>query len=420
MTSVELLERKATLQDEAKTIVEKATSENRNAENDSRLAEIRQEIEGINEQLRQLEVSLPQDTENEINKNSNIRKNMKKTETRFSLLQAIRNVADNKAQDAISQAVIEKGSDEMRKAGLNFVGQIQIPMSEEFRTVTVNPVSNVGGEGEDVVATDIMNVLEPLHAKNALIASGVKFLSGLRGDVQYPVMSAVNASWEGETSTTSGSTPTFSNVKLAPHRMSVVVPISKQFLIQDSASAENAIRNEIVNAINAKLEATILGHANGTANQPTGLFYSANALDTVADYDDITAMEAAIENANMDNYSYIVTPAAKAKLRSMIKGNTTTTAGENDTVVTNVNAGGLVWQNGEIDGVKAIATSAIDTAKGLIVADFSQMVLAQFGNLDLTVDNVTLAADGCIRLIVNSYWDFKVLRSGCYKVAKFA
>ena len=401
MNSVEILERKATLKDEAKNLIETARVEIRTLtdEENNRFNEIKQELQILNEELRKLDetVEIPVvEPIIENNKTSNIRK--KTMNKSFSLLSAIRNVAENKQQDSLSQAVIDRGAQEMRDAGINFVGQVQIPMAEEYRTVTV------ATEHDDVVATDLMDVLEPLHAKSTLIQSGVKFLSGLKGDVQYPVMSAINATWEGETSTVSASTPTFSNVKLQPRRLSCVVPISKQFLIQDSCSAEQAIRNEIVNAINAKLEATILGSANGSATQPTGLFYSASALPTVSDFEDICEMEADIETANMEGYSYICSPKAKSALRGMAKGE---------------NVSENAYSHGEIDGVKVLTTSNIAN-KGIICADFSNMVLAQFGNLDITVDNVTLAADGCIRLIVNTYWDFKVLRAGAYKVANVA
>lgn len=406
MNSVEILERKATLKAEAETMIETARVEIRTltAEETGRFNDIKAELQTLNEELRKLDVELPQETKAEINKTSNIRNTMNKS---FSLLTAIRNVAENKQQDDLTQAVISKGAEEMRNAGINYVGQIQMPMAEEYRTVTV------ATEHDDVVATDLMDVLEPLHAKSTLLQSGVKFLSNLKGDVQYPTMSAINATWEGETATTSDSTPTFGNVKLQPKRMSVVVPISKQFLIQDSVSAEQAIRNEIVNAISAKLEATILGNANGTTTQPTGLFYSATAIPSVTNFAGITNMEAQIETANMEGYSYICSPTAKGKLRNMLKGSVN--SGDDVTV----NVGGMVYENGEIDGTKCLTTSNITDAK-IICADFSQMVLAQFGNLDITVDNVTLAAQGCIRLIVNTYWDFKVLRDNAYKVASIA
>ena len=408
MNSVELLEKKTALVNEARNLCNNCKVEIRKLTPDEagRIENIKSEIININEQLRALDVELPKETENNIS--SNIRQKMNKT---FSLLTAIRNVAENKQQDALSQAVIDNGAQEMRDAGVNYVGQIQVPMAEEYRTVTVTT------EHDDTVATNMMNVLEPLHAKNTLLQSGVKFLSGLKGDVEYPTMSAITATWAGETATVSASTPTFANVKLQPKRLSVVVPISKQFLIQDSVAAENAIRNEIVNAINAKLEATILGNAN-TSGQPQGLFYSASALGTISDFSDITAMEATIETANMEGFRYICSPSAKAALRNMLKGSVSSTD-EDTSVTNNINVGGMVYENGEIDGVTCLTTSNIAN-KGIICADFSQMVLAQWGDLDITVDNVTLAADGCVRLIVNSYWDFQVVKSSSYVVKNVA
>lgn len=390
MNSVEILERKAALKEEAQGIIATAQKEIRKLSDgeSERFNAIKAEIETLNEQLRSLDVALPNE-----NKNINIHQKSNKMEKRFSLLSAIKNVAENRAQDEVTRAVIDSGARESRAASINYVGQIQIPTSEEFRTVTV------ATEGNDVVATDVMDVLTPLRAKNVLLQSGVKFLSGLKGDVQYPAMDAFSATWEGETATTAATTPTFSSVKLQPKRLSVVVPISKQFLIQDSASAEAALRSEVVNAINGKLESTILGTANATATQPLGLFYSASALGTVADFSDITEMEGDLEAANMGEFRYIVSPKAKAALRSMVKASGI----------------GMVWENNAIDGVNALTTSHIAN-NGIIVGDFSQMVLAQFGATDITVDNVTLAADGCIRLVVNSYWDFKPLRSGCYVV----
>lgn len=278
---------------------------------------------------------------------------------------------------------------------MNYVGQIQLP-SKEYRTVTV------ATEGVDTVATELMDVLEPLRAKNVLIQAGAKYLTGLTGDVQYPVMSTVNATWEAETATTGASTPTFTNVKLQPKRLSVVVPISKQFLIQEGCGAENAIRNEIINAINGKLEATILGTADATATQPAGLFYSASALPQLATYADICSLEAGVETANVyGDMKYIMSPSAKATLRGMAK------TGTNN---------GLVFENGEIDGTPCLVTSHVAN-KGIIYGDFSNLVIGSWGNLDLTVDTVTLAADGCVRLVINAYFDAKVLRTEAFAKA---
>lgn len=346
------------------------------------IEEYRSKIDSLNKELNQFN--------NKQNKNI--------MEKKFSLISAIRSVSNNKALDNLSQAVVEAGSKEMRKAGLNYVGQIQLP-SNEMRGLTV------ADEGEDVVATDLMDVVTPLKAKNVLLQAGARFVPGLVGDLQYPVMSSANVSWEGETAKAKDANITFSNVKLSPKRLSVVVPISKQFIVQDSVGAEAAIREEIFNAINSKLEATVLGAEQGSTTQPAGLFYTASgtAVPTVSDFSKLTDFEAGLEDANVvGDMKYLVSPKAKAALRNMVKGAKSTA---------------LVFENGEVDGTPALCTSNLKD-KFVAYGDFSNLVLAQWGNLDITVDNVTLAAEGQIRLVVNAYFDAKVLRPEAIKVAK--
>lgn len=391
MNSVEIMDAKQGLKDKANSILENAKKEIRmltDAES-AEIESIKQQINSLNEELRKLEevVELPKEENNTIT-----RKQMNKD---FSLLKAIRSIANNKPLDEISLAVINAGSDEMRMAGLNSLGQIQLP-NTEFRTVTV------ATEGEDVVATDLFDVVGPLQAKNVMIQAGAKFLTGLVGDVQYPIMSSIAVTWEGETSEAGDGTPTFSNVKLSPKRLTTVVPISKQFLLQDGVGAERAIREEIINAINSKLESTLLGSEAGSTTKPAGIFYSASSLDVISDFEDICDLEAGIENANVyGDLKYIMSPKAKAALRSMVK--------------TGVN-NGMVFENGEVDGTPALCTSNVKN-KNIAYGDFSQYIIAQWGNIDITVDNVTLAASGQIRLVVNAYFDAKPLRAEAIKVA---
>lgn len=393
MNSLEILDKKAILKDRAFSMIEQCKAEIRNFTTDEleEYNSIKKEITDLNEELRNINAALSPSTI--INNNLN---NTKSTmEKNFSLIKAIRSVSNNKALDNVSAAVVEAGAEEMRKAGLNYVGQIQLP-STEYRAVTVTD------EGEDVVATNMVDLVKPLQAKNVMIQAGAKFVSGLVGDLQYPVMSACNTTWEGETATAKDGGVSFSSVKLSPKRLTCVVPVSKQFIVQDSVGAEMAIREEIINAINSKLEATILGSVAGSATQPAGLFVGTPS--SVTSFDALCELEATAEESNVyGSVSYILSPKAKAALRSMPKGE----------------GAGMVFANGEVDGTVAYSTSNCKD-KNFAYGDFSQYIIAQWGNIDITVDNVTLAADGQIRLVVNAYFDAKPLRSEAIKVGKLA
>lgn len=325
----------------------------------------------------------------------NIHKRSITMEKRFSLLNAIRNIAQGKALDAAEQAVVNRGRQIMTGAGgIDFNGQIQLPVAEMRDDDPVH--YTVEADGEHVVVTDYLNILEPLKAKNVLVKAGATYLTGLKGNVQLPVASDVNAYWEGEITSAKNGAGSFSHINMTPHRIAVEVPISKQFIIQDTLGAENLIRKLIVEKINDKLEATILSANAKDGLVPAGIFNGVTA-EKVSDFSDICDLEATLEDNNFaGEFKYIVNPKAKSALRSMIKG---------------TNATGMVWENDEIDGTPADWTTNMNNYT-LAYGNWSDLYIGQWGALDLTVDPYTLAGDGQIRIIAQAWFDYKVVRDG--------
>lgn len=308
-------------------------------------------------------------------------------EKNFSILRAIRSIAENKPLDPEVQAVVDAGKSEMRNAGLSVNGQLQIP-SESRAAVTVT------AEGEDVVVTDFANILEPLRTKNVLAESGAHLLTGLIGDLQIPSMGAENVNWEGETDPATDGASTFTNVKLTPHRLSAYIDISKQFLVQDSLGAEALIRRDLVNAIQSKLESTIFSTDAADGSKPAGIFHGVSPTK-VTDFKGLCTLESDVEDANFYGPAkYIVSPKAKAAMRAMAKSTKSTQ---------------LVMEGDNIDGTPVLSTGHI--AKDTFAyGDWSQLYVGQWGAIDLTVDPYTKAADGQVRLVVNCFFDFKLVR----------
>ena len=131
----------------------------------------------------------PSDKDKE-KRNKNLKSNIGIMEKKFSLVKAIRNIAENRNLDDSTMAVINAGRDEMRKSGLSYAGQIQLP-SEKRAIVSVTT------EGDDTVATDVFNILDPLRSNLVLAQAGAKVLDNLVGDVKIPVLGASNVGWEG-------------------------------------------------------------------------------------------------------------------------------------------------------------------------------------------------------------------------------
>ena len=326
----------------------------------------------------------PYDKDDDYKENISNRNKMKK---QFSLLKAINDIANNRSLDAASQAVINAGADEMRSAGQSFSGQIQLPVESRAAVTVTN-------EHDDVVEVEFADLLTPLRAKNVLVAAGAKYMSGLIGDVQVPIMGAGNVTWEGEVASAKEAGYTFTSKKLQPKRLTAYVDISKQFLVQDSIGAEQAIRADIVAAINSKLESTILGSAQGSTTTPAGIFYG-QSPKTIATFKDICDLEASIEDANViGECKYVMSNKAKAALRNMAKSTKSTQ---------------LVMENGEVDGTPVLNTSNVE-AQNIAYGDWNNLAIGQWGAIDLVVDPYTLAKDGQVRIVINAFFDAVTLR----------
>lgn len=393
MNSLEIQDKKAQLKKRANEICEQCKVEIRDftEAEQTEIDNIKTQIEDLNDELRKLDVEISSD-------NTKTNLNKTKMNKEFRLIKAINDIANNRNLDNVSSAVVNAGAEEMRKAGLSFGGQIQIP-TEKRDVVTVE------NEGEDVVVTDFTNILEPLRAKNVLVNAGARYLTGLIGDVQVPIMGASNVTWEGETAPAQDGAPTFDHLKLQPKRLTAYIDISKQFLVQDSLDAEALIRQDIVNAINSKLEATILGSSAGTTTQPEGIFYSESALDQISDFAGLCDLEADVEDANvLGECKYVMSNKAKAAFRNMQKS-----------ALTNE----LVMHDGNIDGTPVLNTSHVE-GKNVAYGDFSNLAIGQWGAIDLTVDPYSQATNGKVRLVINAFFDAKVLRPEAIKVATVA
>ena len=341
------------------------------------------------------EDEMPEDDKEQRNNQTIISTNMTK---KFSLIKAINDVTNNRSLDDVAKEVVAKGIAEMRKSGLAIAGSIQLPVLEtENEEMRANGVlAQTAGAGMENIATEKLDILEPLRANMVMSQAGATYLTGLVGNVSIPAYSGSNVGWAGEVAAAANGAGDWSEIKLQPHRLTAYVDVSKEFLLQDSNDAEAMLRRDIIAAIGNKLESTILGSDAGTDEKPAGLFDGVNAMTTAVKFADIVDAEAELDAANVSGaYTYILSPKAKAALRTLSK---------------DAGSGRFVLEDGEIEGSKALVSSNV-AAKGFVVGDFTDYVIAQWGAIDLVVDNYTKATEGKVRLVVNAYFDAKPRRA---------
>ena len=315
-------------------------------------------------------------------------------------------VEEPKAEEDRNKTNTINSSTKMEKR-YNFLAELRNAY-ESGKKITLNSENRaytVTSEGEDVVQTDIYDIWMPLRQKNVLTEAGAKLITGIKNNVQIPLMGKVSCAFAGETAAAEDGSGAFSKKVLTPKRITAKYPISLQLLAQDSIGVESAVRQEIANALYSKLEETLLGSASGNTEVPAGIFNGVTPT-TITGFSGITELEAGLETNNVEgNIKYILSPLAKAGLRNMPKSSKSTE---------------LVMQNGEIDGTPAISTSNI-SGKKFVVGDFSNMVIATWDNVEIdVVRDVASVGNGVVTIVVNAFADGAIVRPEGFKFGQLA
>lgn len=338
------------------------------------------------------------ETRNNENNITILKRNMEKR--KFSLLGAIRSIVNNQPLDEAAQQIVAEGRAAAGKAGVEASGQIQLPtdMRADGLMTEGTPANGIitgeAEEGGNAVPTETFDVLGPLTERMIITQLGARMIS-LTGNVEIPTYTGADVAWEGEISPAKKTAGKFPKVKLSPKRLSAEMLISKQFLLQTSPSVEALIRQDLINRIGLKLQSTILGSGAGNDTTPKGMLNGVSPDAKAITYEDVVQMEADLEEKNVfGDLKYALSPSAKAILRTTKK---------------DAGSGLFVMDGGEVLGVPALSTGGM-AKKGLILGDWTNLWIANFGAIDLIVDPYTAANTAQIRLVVNAWFDYAEVR----------
>jgi len=399
MTLTEIKEKQTQLINRCQEIVDTCKGEVREMTEDEK-----KEFDSIKEELEQLkeEVKSLEDSENKDENKEEEEENKKEDEQPEGEQPENENKEDENKDKSDSDE--EADPEKEDKNNRNITMEQKFNLMKELRnsletgkSFNLNEVRayTVNAEGEDVVQTDIFDIWGPLRAKNVLVAAGAQYISGIKNNVQIPLMGKVSCSFEGETDAANDGSGVFTKKTLSPKRITAKYPISLQLLAQDSVGVEAKIREDIIAAVNAKLEEVLLGAGAGSATIPAGLFNGVTPTQ-ITDFKGITSLEATVETNNVyGDMKYIVSPAAKGDLRAMAKSTKSTQ---------------LVMENGTIDGTEVLATSHV-SGKNLIYGDFSNVVIAAWDNVQIdVVRDVQSVGNGQVTIVVNAFVDGALIR----------
>lgn len=389
-------ETEAQLEDETEEELEEELEEEKSEEIEAQLQDDTEENNDNDNEMK--DTSKKDEEQKRSRSNVFIPRSARRSSNNISLMRIIRSQMRNGAEmNETEKEYCRRGEELMSRANLDFGGGVVLGV--DARSAVIN--ASTATAGAEAVATDTLNILEPLYNNLALSQAGCTMMFGLVGNIKLPAYSGSSAGWAAETAEAADGKGTFSEITFSPKRLTAYIDISNQFLIQDSVNAEALLRSDLAMALQQKLESTILGEAAGSDTQPAGLFNGVTTEITPT-YAQMVKMEQQVEELNVTGeLRYIMSPAIKAALRS-----TPTDAG----------SGRFIMEGNDVNGIPALVTN---NAKGIILGNFSDFVLCQWGGIELIVDSLTLASKAMTRIVINSYWDAKPRRNAFAK-AKLA
>lgn len=364
---LELQERRLSLQEELTNIVNQAETRSLEDNENSRLAEIRNEIDSIDEQIAEIE---KENRQIELNNQNNKKEN--KMEKQIRLYDLIKAVAEGNVTDEMRQYVSGQK--------INYRTDIQ---------------AGVATAGQEVVPEEKKDLMVAIRNASVLNKLGCTWFGNAVGDISIPRYSGSIVGWKGEIEKADNGEGTFDEVLLTPHRLTAVLHVSKQFLAQTSEDAEGILIRDLAEAISEKVDKTAFSADSGTTNIPEGLFYASGYTTTGetlsgVNYNSVLDLEYGIEKKNGTDFVFVANPRVKYHLKGTQMGSGLQ----------------MVYDRNEIDGYKAIVSNSVVDG-GIMALVPRDLAVAVWDGLEITVDPYTRADYGEIRLVVNYYVDFK-------------
>lgn len=265
-------------------------------------------------------------------------------------------------------------------ASLLIPGEIltrQLP-TEGQRAMATQP----GSKGGYAISVENMGFIEILHNRSVAMRMGARQIHGLNGNVTFARQTGTPAvTWQaGDNVSVTAADQTLGQLSMTPKTCIVVTDVSEQLLRQASPSAEAFVMADI--AAQVAIAGVDNAVINGTGgSQPVGI---KNTIGIASGQDAATATYAKIlafpqtagsANALRGNAGFVTNTAGAARLMQVQRFTSTDTP---------------LWEGNMMDGTcvqfPAMSSEQVG-ASGLIFGSWDELVIGDWGVLELSTDN---------------------------------
>lgn len=322
-----------------------------------------------------------------------------KEQREFSLLRAMSAAATGKWDKAGLEREV---SEELEKRHGRAAAGFFVPTDLIARAYSKGNAANGGNVIENDYREDLF--IELLRNRLAVAQLGATVLDGLVGDITIPKhLTGNTVQWVDENGSATESNATFGQMSLKPKTVTANTELSRKFILQSSLSAEQFARSELLKAMMLGIDLAAI-NGKGTGNEPTGILNTAGigaveigANGGAPEWKHIVALESAIAAANADigDLAYITNARVRGLLKTKLKAD---------------GVSGYIWQDGAtpLNGYRCAVSNQVPSnlTKGtaankcspLIFGNWSDLMIAHWGVLDVIVDPYTKSTAGAVRI----------------------
>ena len=318
----------------------------------------------------------------------------------IKLMDAMSNPNDRAAQNrAAFELEVCADAESQMPSGFNARGAF-IPSNIYERDLTAGTAT----DGAELVATNLLSgsYIDVLRNNMVALQAGAQMLPGLVGNVDIPRQtSGAAATWiSAEDGDATESEPQFDTISLTPKDLAAYTEVTRRLSQQSTPAIEGLVRNDLFTALALGLDSAVY-YGGGASGVPQGIdgatgvddptFSSATAptyAEMVTQMKDVMAANAA------NNLTYIGSPDF---WESMI------TTGKQASGVE-----GNFISNGETILGRNFLISSQLAADDFVLGDFSQVLVGEWGGIELNVDPYTHSLKGKTRYVIFKTCDLAI------------
>ena len=279
--------------------------------------------------------------------------------------------------------------------GLNSIqqaGELEraLEIARHYRALSAT-TATAGGY---TIGTDLLggSMIDLLRNQCLVLQLGATHLTGLIGNIAIPkVTGGATCYWIAESGSATPSDQTFLQLGLTPKKLTASTAYGRELLNQSSISIEAFVRDDQARQIAVAKDAAAI-NGTGMNGQPLGilntpLVQSVN-FGGAATWTKVVSFETLLGQKNADQLgkaAWLTTPGVKGAWKTTSK----TAAGYPV----------FLWENDTVNGYEAASTNNVPSNL-VIFGVFSELIIADFAGINVTVDPYSLSLQDQIRTTV--------------------